>query len=163
MIKARDDEGLTWLFDSPQDVIKQSIRTALIPKEGYQFAICDFSAIEARTIAWLANEGWSLNEFRHNADIYKATASKMFGIPRDKIDKKIRQKGKIATLALGYQGSVGAMKAMGAEAMGLPEDELLPIVKSWRKANPHIVKFWWDTQDAVINAIEKRWRLSICA
>lgn len=155
LIKARDDESLTWLFDSPQDVIKQSIRTALVPKDGYQFAICDFSAIEARTIAWLANEGWSLNEFRHNADIYKATASKMFGIPRDKIDKKIRQKGKIATLALGYQGSVGALKAMGAEAMGIPEDELLPIVKSWRKANPHIAKFWWDAQDAVINAIEK--------
>lgn len=154
LIKDRDIVGLEMLFDSPQDVIKQSIRTAFVPKEGYHLAICDFSAIEARTIAWIAGENWALKEFEQNADIYKSTASRMLGIPKEKIDKKIRQKGKITTLALGYQGSVGAMLAMGAKNLGLDEEELPSLVKSWRKANPHIVKLWYAVQDMAMAAIE---------
>lgn len=156
LIKKQDVDSLRLLFDSPQDVIKQSIRTAFVPKPGYHLAICDFSAIEARTIAWLAGENWSLEEFRHNEDIYKATASKMLGIPKAKVNKKIRQKGKITTLALGYQGATGAMLAMGAKDLGLDEDELPALVKSWRKTNPHIVHLWYEVEDAVKRALSDR-------
>lgn len=137
------------LYGNVPDVLKQLIRTALIASEGNRFIVCDFSAIEARVIAWYAGEQETLRVFRTTGKIYEATASRMFHIPIEKIDKATRQKGKIATLALGYQGSVGAMKAMGALKMGIKEEELPDIVDKWRKANKKIVKFWYDCENAV--------------
>ena len=147
---------LTLLYDSVQDVLSQLIRTAFIPKSGMKFIVSDFSAIEARVIAWLAGETWKSEAFAKGKDIYCSTASKMFGVPVVKhgVNGELRQKGKITELACGYGGSVGALKAMGALDMGLAEEELRPLVDSWRSAHPHIVQFWWDVDRCVKQAIK---------
>lgn len=149
LVKNEKLDDIEILYGDVPDVLKQLIRTALIPSKDNRFIVCDFSAIEARVIAWYAGEQETLQVFRTTGKIYEATASRMFHIPIEKIDKATRQKGKIATLALGYQGSVGAMKAMGALKMGIKEEELPDIVDKWRKANKKIVKFWYDCENAV--------------
>ena len=139
------------LFDSVPDVLSELIRTAFVPYEGGKFIVADFSAIEARVIAWLAGEQWRLDVFEQGGDIYCASAGQMFHVPVEKngVNGHLRQKGKIAELALGYGGSVGALKAMGALEMGLQEDELKPLVDAWRESNPNIVQLWWDVDRAV--------------
>ncbi|WP_071027596.1 DNA polymerase [Peptoniphilus raoultii] len=156
LVKNRDYETMEILYESPSDVLSQLIRTAFIPKEGTRFIISDFSAIEARVLAWLAGEQWVLDAFENGEDIYCRTASRMFGMPVEKhgVNGHLRQKGKIATLACGYQGALGALKAMGGIEMGLSEDELQSIVDSWREANPNIVSLWWDI-DSVVKRIVK--------
>ena len=146
------------LYEDVPDTLSQLIRTAFIPSKGHKFIVSDFSAIEARVIAWHAGETWRLNAFKNGEDIYCASASQMFHVPVVKhgVNGELRPKGKIAELALGYGGSVGALKAMGAIEMGLKEDELKPLVESWRVANPNITKFWWDVDKAVIKAIENK-------
>src|SRR5699024_4005732 len=131
-------------------------RTAFIPSEGHHFYVADFSAVEARVIAWLSGEQWRQKAFANNEDIYCASASQMFGVPVVKygINGELRQKGKIAELALGYGGSIGALKAMGATKVGLTEDELPPLVEMWRNASPHIVQFWWDVDKAAKECIK---------
>ena len=156
LVKNRDYETMEILYESPSDILSQLIRTAFIPKEGTRFIISDFSAIEARVLAWLAGEQWVLDAFENGEDIYCRTASRMFGVPVEKhgVNGHLRQKGKIATLACGYQGALGALKAMGGIEMGLSEDELQSIVDSWREANPNIVSLWWDI-DAVVKRVVK--------
>jgi len=151
-------EILEILFDSVPDVLSQLIRTAFIPSDNSRFIISDFSAIEARVIAWLAGESWRINVFNSHGKIYEASAAEMFKVPIGEItkDSPLRQKGKISELALGYGGSVGALKAMGAINMGLNEEELKPLVDTWRRSNPNIVKLWWDIEDAAIRAIRDR-------
>lgn len=161
LLKVGDYEALELLFDSVPDVLSQLIRTAFIPSPGCRFIISDFSAIEARVIAWLAGEEWVIDTFKGHGKIYEMTASRMFGVPMELIvrgnpEYELRQKGKIATLACGYQGSVGALKAMGALSMGLSEDELPEIVAAWRQSNPNIVKLWWDVEEAAIRAVKDR-------
>lgn len=150
--------ALDLLYDSVLDVLSQLIRTAFVPREGMKFVVSDFSAIEARVISWMAGEKWKSAAFAAGKDIYCSTASQMFGVPVVKhgINGELRQKGKIAELACGYGGSVGALKAMGAIEMGIPEEELGPLVQSWRSANPHIVDFWWQVDGAVKTAIKQR-------
>lgn len=150
--------ALDLLYDSVPDVLSQLIRTAFVPCEGMKFVVSDFSAIEARVISWMAGEKWKAAAFAAGKDIYCSTASQMFGVPVVKhgVNGDLRQKGKIAELACGYGGSVGALKAMGAMDMGIPEEELGPLVQSWRAANPHIVDFWWQVDGAVKTAIKKR-------
>ena len=156
LVKNRDYETMDILYESQSDILSQLIRTAFIPKEGTRFIISDFSAIEARVLAWLAGEQWVLDAFENGEDIYCRTASRMFGVPVEKhgVNGHLRQKGKIATLACGYQGALGALKAMGGIEMGLSEDELQSIVDSWREANSNIVSLWWDI-DAVIKRVVK--------
>lgn len=151
-------EALAILYDSIPDVLSQLIRTAFVPRKGLKFVVADFSAIEARVLSWLAGETWRSDVFARNGDIYCASASSMFGVPVEKhgVNGHLRQKGKIAELALGYGGSIGALKAMGALDMGLTENELSPLVQSWRSANPHIVDFWWQVDAAVKTAIKER-------
>lgn len=158
LVKNRDYETMEILYDSPSDVLSQLIRTAFIPKEGTRFIISDFSAIEARVLAWLAGEQWVLDAFENGEDIYCRTASRMFGVPVEKhgVNGHLRQKGKIATLACGYQGALGALKAMGGIEMGLSEDELQSIVDSWREANPNIVSLWWDIDSVVKRVVKTR-------
>ena len=158
LVKAGDYEMLRLLYEDVPDTLSQLIRTAFVPKPGYKFIVSDFSAIEARVIAHLAGEAWRTEVFRNNGDIYCASASAMFGVPVEKhgVNGHLRQKGKIAELALGYGGSVGALKAMGALDMGLKEEELQPLVSAWRQSNPNIVAFWWDVDDAVKTAIRMR-------
>lgn len=158
LVKAGDYEMLRLLYEDVPDTLSQLIRTAFVPKPGYKFIVSDFSAIEARMIAYLAGEVWRTEVFRNNGDIYCASASAMFGVPVEKhgVNGHLRQKGKIAELALGYGGSVGALKAMGALDMGLKEEELQPLVSAWRQSNPNIVAFWWDVDDAVKTAIRRR-------
>lgn len=158
LLKNRDYETLEILYESPSDILSQLIRTAFIPKEGTRFIISDFSAIEARVLAWLAGEQWVLDSFENGEDIYCRTASRMFGVPVEKhgINGHLRQKGKIATLACGYQGALGALKAMGGIEMGLSEDELQSIVDSWREANPNIVNLWWDIDSVVKKVVKTR-------
>ena len=158
LVKAGDYEMLRLLYEDVPDTLSQLIRTAFVPKAGYKFIVSDFSAIEARVIAHLAGETWRTEVFRNNGDIYCASASAMFGVPVVKHGENghLRQKGKIAELALGYGGSVGALKAMGALDMGLKEEELQPLVSAWRQSNPNIVAFWWDVDDAVKTAIRGR-------
>ena len=158
IVKNGNLDLLEMMYDSPSDILSQCIRTAIIPKPGYKFIVADFSAIEARVIAWLAGEQWRLDVFRSHGKIYEASASQMFKVPIEQITKgsPLRQKGKIAELALGYQGSVGALKSMGALKMGLTEEELQPLVDTWRLSNPKIVQFWYDTENKVIEAIENR-------
>lgn len=158
LVKAGDYDMLRLLYEDVPDTLSQLIRTAFIPKAGFKFIVSDFSAIEARVIAHLAGETWRTEVFRKNGDIYCASASNMFGVPVEKhgVNGHLRQKGKIAELALGYDGSVGALKAMGALDMGLQEDELHPLVSAWRQSNPNIVSFWWDVDDAVKDAIRGR-------
>jgi DNA polymerase len=155
LVKSGNFEAVKMLYEDVPDTLSQLIRTAFIPKEGMLFYVADFSAIEARVIAWYAGEKWRQKVFENGGDIYCASASQMFHVPVVKhgVNGHLRQKGKIAELALGYGGSVGALKAMGALEMGLSEDELPPLVDAWRKTNPHIVKFWWDVDRAVTNAV----------
>lgn len=157
-MKAGDYDALQLLYEDIPDTLSQLIRTAFIPKEGYKFIVSDFSAIEARVLSFLAGETWRMEVFETGGDIYCASASQMFHVPVEKHGQNshLRQKGKIAELALGYGGSVGALKAMGALEMGLQEDELQPLVASWREANPKIVQFWWDVDRAAKEAIQLR-------
>lgn len=152
-----DYETLEILFDSISDVLSQLIRTAFIPSFNSRFIIADFSAIEARVIAWLAGEKWRMDVFNSHGKIYEASASQMFKVPLEEIHKgsPLRQKGKIAELALGYGGSKGALISMGALNMGLTEDELPELVAAWRKSNPNIVKLWWDIENAAISAVKE--------
>lgn len=158
IVKSGDYELMNMLYDDVPDALSQLIRTAFIPKLGYKFCVSDFSAIEARVIAFLAKENWRMKVFKENGDIYCASASAMFHVPVEKhgVNGHLRQKGKIAELALGYGGSVGALTAMGALDMGLTEDELQPLVDSWRASNPNIVQFWWDVDHCVKTAIKQR-------
>lgn len=158
LVRRADYDSLQLLYDSVPDVLSELIRTAFIPYEGGKFIVADFSAIEARVIAWMADEKWRLEVFKNGGDIYCASASQMFGVPVEKhgINSHLRQKGKIAELALGYGGSVGALKAMGALEMGIPEEELKPLVDAWRDANPNITELWWDVDRAVKEAVTDR-------
>ena len=156
LVHAGDFEAIELLYEDVPDTLSQLIRTAFIPKEGTQFLVADFSAIEARVIAWFAGESWRQQVFKSGGDIYCASASQMFKVPVEKhgINSHLRQKGKIAELALGYGGSIGALKAMGALEMGLTDDELPTLVDAWRQSNPHIVKFWWAVDRAVMEAVK---------
>lgn len=147
--------ALEMLYDNIPNVLSELIRTAFIPKPGYKYIVSDFSAIEARVLSFLAGEQWRVDVFKAGKDIYCESASQMFGVPvvKNGINGYLRQKGKIAELALGYGGSVGALKAMGALDMGLSEDELQPLVNAWRASNPHITQFWWDIDAAVKKAV----------
>lgn len=158
IIKNGDVETLNLLYDDIPDVLSQLIRTAFIPKKDHKFIVADFSAIEARVLAWYAGETWVLDAFKNGEDIYCATASKMYRVPvvKHEVNGDLRQKGKQATLSCGYGGSVGALKAMGALDAGLKEDELQELVDTWRSANPHIVKFWWDVDKAIKKAYSER-------
>ena len=144
------------IYGNVPDILSQLVRTMLIPKDGYEFIIADFSSIEARVLAWEAGEQWVLDAFKAGKDIYCATASGMFHVPVEKhgVNGELRQKGKIATLACGYQGGVGALISMGALEQGLKEAELPDIIKNWRDANPRIVQFWWDTEKAAIDTVK---------
>jgi DNA polymerase len=155
LVKSGNFEAVKLLYEDVPDTLSQLIRTAFIPKDGMLFYVADFSAIEARVIAWYAGEKWRQKVFEDGGDIYCASASQMFHVPVVKhgVNGHLRQKGKIAELALGYGGSVGALKAMGALEMGLSEDELSPLVDAWRQTNPHIVQFWWDIDRAVMDAV----------
>ena len=155
IIKNRNGDILELLYDNVPDILSQLIRTAFVPKENMKFYVADFSSIEARVIAWLAGETWREELFKKGGDIYCMSASQMFGVPVVKhgINGDLRQKGKIAELACGYGGSVGALTAMGALDMGLKEDELKPLVLSWREANQNIVAFWWAVDKAIKDAI----------
>ena len=155
LVRAGDFDSVELLYEDVPDTLSQLIRTAFIPKDGMQFLVADFSAIEARVIAWYAGEVWRQKVFEKGGDIYCASASQMFKVPVEKhgINGHLRQKGKIAELALGYGGSVGALKAMGAIEMGLTEDELPPLVDAWRQSNPRIVEFWWSVDRAVMEAV----------
>ena len=158
LVKSGNFDAVKLLYEDVPDTLSQLIRTAFIPKDGMQFYVSDFSAIEARVIAWYAGELWRQKVFENGGDIYCASASQMFHVPVEKhgVNGHLRQKGKIAELALGYGGSVGALKAMGAIEMGLSEDELPPLVDAWRQTNPNIVKFWWDVDRAVMEAVKYR-------
>ena len=158
LVKSGDFDAVKMLYEDVPDTLSQLIRTAFIPKDGCQFYVSDFSAIEARVIAWYAGETWRQKVFEDGGDIYCASASQMFRVPVVKhgINGHLRQKGKIAELALGYGGSVGALKAMGAIEMGLSEDELPPLVGAWRQTNPRIVQFWWDVDRAVMEAVKHK-------
>lgn len=158
LVRSGDYDSVKLLYEDVPDTLSQLIRTAFIPKDGYKFYVADFSAIEARVIAWYAGEKWRQEVFESGGDIYCASASQMFHVPVVKhgLNGHLRQKGKIAELALGYGGSVGALKAMGAIEMGLSEEELQPLVTMWRQTNPHIVKFWWDVDRAVTNTVKTK-------
>ena len=154
LVRQGDYESMEMLYDDIPDTLSQLIRTAFVAKPGYKFYVADFSAIEARVIAYIAGESWRSEVFKNGGDIYCASAQKMFHVPVEKhgINGHLRQKGKIAELALGYGGSVGALKAMGALEMGLQEEELQPLVDAWRESNPNIVSLWWDFDNAVKSA-----------
>ena len=158
LVRSGNYGALEMLYDSIPDVLSELIRTAFIPYEGGKFIVADFSAIEARVIAWMAGEQWRLDVFSQGGDIYCASASQMFHVPVVKhgINGHLRQKGKIAELALGYGGSVGALKAMGALEMGIPEEELKPLVDAWRDSNPHITQLWWDVDDAIKETVKEK-------
>ena len=158
LMRCGDFDALEMLYEDVPDTLSQLIRTAFVPRAGAKFIVSDFSAIEARVIAWLAGEQWRQDVFAKGGDIYCASASQMFKVPVEKhgINGHLRQKGKIAELALGYGGSVGALKAMGALDMGLTEDELPPLVDAWRQSNPHIVRFWWDVDKAAMEAVRHK-------
>lgn len=155
LVRSGNFDAVKMLYEDVPDTLSQLIRTAFIPRDGAQFLVADFSAIEARVIAWFAGEPWRQDVFAKGGDIYCASASQMFKVPVEKhgINGHLRQKGKIAELALSYGGSVGALKAMGAIEMGLTEDELPPLVDAWRQSNPNIVKFWWAVDHAVMEAV----------
>lgn len=158
LVRTGDYDTLDMLYDDIPDTLSQLIRTAFIARPGYKFIVSDYSAIEARVLAHLAGETWRSKVFAEGKDIYCASASQMFGVPVEKhgVNSHLRQKGKIAELALGYGGSVGALKSMGALEMGLTEEELQPLVDSWRNSNPMITAFWWDVDTAVKTAIKQR-------
>lgn len=156
LVKQGNTTALAMLYNSVPDVLSQLIRTAFIPRKGHHLYVADFSAVEARVIAWLSGEKWRQEAFTKNEDIYCASASQMFGVPVVKhgVNGELRQKGKIAELALGYGGSIGALKAMGATKLGLTDDELPPLVQMWRNASPHIVQFWRDVDKAAKDCIK---------
>ena len=158
LVKAGDFDALSLLYEDIPDTLSQLIRTAFVPQDGRKFIVADFSAIEARVIAWIAGERWRLKVFEGGGDIYCASASQMFHVPVEKhgVNGHLRQKGKIAELALGYGGSVGALKSMGALEMGLAEEELQPLVSAWRDSNPNITEFWWAVDRAVKECVKKR-------
>ena len=158
LVRTGGFDALEMLYEDVPDTLSQLIRTAFVPQGNRKFIVADFSAIEARVIAWLAGEKWRQEVFAQGKDIYCASASQMFGVPVEKhgVNGHLRQKGKIAELALGYGGSVGALKAMGALEMGLQEDELPALVSAWRQANPKIVQFWWAVDRAVMDAVTRK-------
>ena len=158
LVESGNYAAMEFLYDDIPDTLSQLIRTAFVPRTGMKFVVADFSAIEARVLSYLAKESWRSEVFQNNGDIYCASASAMFGVPVEKHGENghLRQKGKIAELALGYGGSVGALKAMGALDMGLEEEELQPLVDSWRSANPNIVRFWWDVDRCVKDTVKNR-------
>lgn len=158
LVRCGDFDALEMLYEDVPDTLSQLIRTAFVPRTDAKFIVSDFSAIEARVIAWLAGEQWRQDVFAKGGDIYCASASQMFKVPVEKhgVNGHLRQKGKIAELALGYGGSVGALKAMGALEMGLAEDELPPLVDAWRQSNPRIVKFWWAVDRAAMEAVRHK-------
>ena len=158
LVRSGNYEALSMLYEDIPDTLSQLIRTAFVPQDGRKFIVADFSAIEARVIAWFAGERWRLKVFEDGGDIYCASASQMFHVPVEKhgVNGHLRQKGKIAELALGYGGSVGALKSMGALEMGLAEEELQPLVDAWRSSNPMITQFWWDVDRAVKDCIRQR-------
>lgn len=157
LVRSGNYDALELLYDDIPDTLSQLIRTAFVPQDGRKFIVADFSAIEARVLAWLAGEKWRMQVFADGKDIYCSSASQMFGVPVEKhgINGHLRQKGKIAELALGYGGSVGALKSMGALEMGLTEEELQPLVNAWRNANPMITALWWDIDRAVKNTVRE--------
>ena len=157
LVKSGNYEAMEFLYDDIPDTLSQLIRTAFVPKKCMKFVVADFSAIEARVLSYIAKEEWRSEVFKNNGDIYCASASAMFGVPVEKhgINSELRQKGKIAELALGYGGSVGALTAMGALEMGLKEEELQPLVDSWRGANPNIVQFWWSVDRCVKKTVRE--------
>ena len=158
LVRSGDYAMLSMMYDFVPEVLSELIRTAFVPKEGYKFIVSDFAAIEARVLSFLANETWRLKVFADNGDIYYASASAMFHVPVEKHGQNahLRQKGKIAEIALGYGGSVGALKSVGALEMGLAEEELQPLVDAWRSSNPNIVQFWWDVDNAVKTTVRQR-------
>ena len=158
LVKYGSFEDIQMLYDDVPDTLSQLIRTAFIPRQGMKFIVADFSAIEARVIAWLAGEEWRMKAFANGEDIYCASASKMFGVPVVKHGEngQLRQKGKISELACGFGGSVGAMKAMGADSLGLSDTELKQIVTDWREASPHITELWWAVDRAVKKAVKEK-------
>lgn len=158
LVRSGNYEALSLLYEDIPDTLSQLIRTAFVPQGGRKFIVADFSAIEARVIAWFAGERWRLKVFEDGGDIYCASASQMFHVPVEKhgVNGHLRQKGKIAELALGYGGSVGALKSMGALEMGLTEEELQPLVDAWRTSNPMITQFWWDVDRAVKECVKMR-------
>ena len=158
LVRSGNYEAVKMLYEDVPDTLSQLIRTAFVAPKDKKFIVADFSAIEARVIAWIAGEDWRQKVFAQGKDIYCASASQMFGVPVEKhgVNGHLRQKGKIAELALGYGGSVGALKAMGALEMGLSEDELQPLVTAWREANPNIVDFWWEVDSAVKKAVQNK-------
>lgn len=157
LVREGNFDALELIYDSVPEVLSQLVRTAFVPRKGCKFIVADFSAIEARVLSYLAGETWRMKVFAENGDIYCAAASRMFGVPVVKhgVNGELRQKGKISELALGYGGSVGALKAMGALDMGLNESELQPLVDAWREANPNIVAFWWAVDRAVKQAVKE--------
>lgn len=158
LVKAGNFEAMEMLYDDIPDTLSQLIRTAFIPAPGYRYYVADFSAIEARVLSFLAGEQWRIDVFKNGGDIYCASASQMFKVPVEKhgVNGHLRQKGKIAELALGYGGGAGALKAMGALSMGLQEEELQPLVDAWRQANPQIVRFWWNVDSMIKKAIKEQ-------
>ena len=158
LVRSGDYGTVEMLYGAVPDVLSELIRTAFIPSPGKKLIVADFSAIEARVIAWLAGEEWRMELFREGGDIYCQSASQMFKVPVVKhgVNGHLRQKGKIAELACGYGGSVGALKAMGALEMGLKVEELYPLVQAWRASNPGIVKLWWEVDDAVMTAVREK-------
>lgn len=158
LVKEGRFEDVEMLYDSTPGVLSELIRTAFVPEPGCRFVVADFSAIEARVLAWLAGERWRLEVFSSHGKIYEASASAMFHVPIEEVTKgsNLRQKGKIAELGLGYGGAAGALVSMGALDMGLSEDDLPPLVAAWRRANPHITQFWWDVDKAAVEAVTKR-------
>ena len=163
LVKAGRYADIEALYESTPNVLSELIRTAFVPRAGCRFIVADFSAIEARVIAWLAGEQWRLEVFEGGGDIYCASASKMFHVPVEKHGQNshLRQKGKIAELALGYGGAVGALTAMGALEMGLAEEELPPLVRQWREANPHIIRLWAQVEDAAMTAVREKARVRL--
>lgn len=157
-VKAEDISGIERKYGNVSNVLSELIRTAFVPKSGSRFIVADYSAIEARVIAWYAKEDWRIKVFEEGGDIYCASASQMFKVPvvKNGVNGHLRQKGKIAELALGYGGSVGALKAMGATAMGIPEEELKPLVNAWRNSNPHIVQLWWAVDRATQYVVKSK-------
>lgn len=158
IVKYGDFEMLDMMFGNVPNVLSELIRTVLITKPNHRFIVADFSAIEARVLAWIAGEQWRIDTFRNGGDIYCASASKMFKVPVEKhgVNGELRQKGKISELACGYGGSVGALKNMGAVEMGVQENELQGLINDWRNANPHIVRFWYEVGNAAMKAIKEK-------
>ena len=163
LVKQRRFEDIELLYDSTPNVLSELIRTAFIPKPGCRFVVADFSAIEARVLAWLSGEQWRLDVFTSHGKIYEASASSMFHVPMGEITKgsPLRQKGKLAELGLGFGGASGALISMGALDMGLTEDELPPLVAAWRKANPHITQFWWDVDAAAVKSVREKQKTKV--